>query len=424
MIHGHHRSAAMTIKTSMAAATTLLMLAEFGSNAFATCKPSGFPTYVQGYSYCYVTDWLGVPTMDPFAASSGDPNGGRDSNWIYAPQHPPTDRPPTLLVFLPGHGSDADGYTEFMREAMAKGYYVIGLAYQNGKSIQSMCGSFADCPGEVLAQNVSFGVDNGFYRAVDGDPTPYPVVDNSISRRLGAILAKLSSAGIANGFNWRQFYNYADNEVVWSKVVIAGHSEGGATATWIVKNRPVIAGLVFESPYSVLNNDAGGVPDAGSAFTPYPHLFEPIPPAHQDQAASYLHNDSSNWVNRLYITLNKYDRGFDNVPTSVYFSAGNDGVCTSSATDEICYPDGSCHCTIPTWPGVNMTAAGLALGKTESWMSSAPAALNGHKWWTSEVQPTGGCTGHGATVADGCFPSWMPAYWDLLLDAVRPPASP
>src|SRR5882724_8614129 len=101
-------------------ASTLVSLVAPASSAFAHCKASGFATYVPGYSYCYITDWLGVQTMAPFAAHSGDMGADRDSNWIYAPEHPPTDRPPTLLVFLPGHGSDADSYTEFMREAMAK----------------------------------------------------------------------------------------------------------------------------------------------------------------------------------------------------------------------------------------------------------------------------------------------------------------
>jgi hypothetical protein len=382
--------------------------AGWSGRASAFCDPDGF-SIPFGYSYCFSTNWF-APGADPWAANSDTDETDWDSNWIYAPDAAHAHAPATLLVFLPGHGSDADSYTNFLRRAQANGYYVIGLAYQNGKSIQSMCGYYSECAGLMLEQNVS-GDANGFYASLEAG---FPEVDNSINYRLGHLLDKLESQHIANNFHWRQFYDYTTGNVNWDKIVIAGHSEGGATATWITKNRSVIAGLVFEAPYSVLDNDSSdGRPTAGSGFTPFW-----APDSTRTRSATtpvgYLHNDSSNWVNKLWITLNKFDRGYDSSTTHVTYTPGNDGVCTSHSTDASC-SGSSCSCTIPTWTGLNMQAVGAALGKTEQTMSSAPASLNGHKWWTSTVQPTGGCSGHSATVSNGCYPSWMPTYWDQVL---------
>jgi hypothetical protein len=76
-----------------------------------------------------------------------------------------------------------------------------------------------------------------------------------------------------------------------------------------------------------------------------------------------------------------------------------------------------------------MQGATAALGKHEHTFSSPPGALNGDKWWTSTVQPTGNCNGqpavgHTATVVNGCSPSWMPQYWDRVLAAVWQPVQP
>jgi hypothetical protein len=172
--------------------------------------------------------------------------------------------------------------------------------------------------------------------------------------------------------------------VNWSRIVIAGHSEGGATATWIVKNRGVIGGLAFEAPYSMLDNSNNGIPPLFPDFTPY--SLGPYTPSNVTPT-NYLHNDSSNWVNKLWMTLNKYDSGYDNIPAE-------------------------------SWPGVNMWKAGQALNKTEMPMSSCPASIGAHKWWTSQEPPSCG-NGHLATVNDGCTPSWMACYWDEILTAVR-----
>jgi hypothetical protein len=384
----------------------LLMSGLFGARAFAD------------YHYVYKTSAFTSAATDRYARTNGDDTKGEDLNYAFAPDgvHEQAHSPATLLLFLPGHGSSAESYTEFMSEAVKRGYYVIGLAYRNGQSIQNMCGYWADCPSYLLEQNVEQNTYHGFYSSTE---TAQPAAFNSINYRLGAYLSFLKSKGIANGFNWEQFYNYSTGNVVWSKIVIAGHSEGGATATWITKNKNVLGGIVFEAPYTDWDNATsngqpanapGYTPCASAASCPY---TDDGGVRDVNRFATYLHNDSTNWVNRLWITLNTYDKGYDSSTNVVSCDANNSGVCAGGA----CVGG---QCTIAAWPGVNMRGAGEALGKSEQFMSVAPAALNGHKWWTSTAKPTGDCGGHGATAVNGCYPSWMPAYWDLVLDAVLP----
>jgi hypothetical protein len=226
----------------------------------------------------------------------------------------------------------------------------------------------------------------------------------------------LKGRGIANGFDWKQFYNYDTNDVNWSKIVIAGHSEGGATATWITKNKNVIGGIVFEAPYSDWDNKPNGAPEDDPDYTPCATASSCPYTAHGGYVdvtrfASYLQNDSTNWVNKLWITLSSYDQGYDPNPGPFACDANNLGVCVGQ-------PCNAGLCTPLRWHGLNMRGAGNALGKTEHFLDgAAPASLNGNKWWTSRTPPTGSCSGHGATVVNGCYPAWMPAYWDLVLNA-------
>lgn len=353
--------------------------------------------------------------VDPYARTS-DTSKGEDANYAIVPAVP--HQPATLLVFLPGHGASLDGYQDFMNAAADEGYYVIGLAYKNGQSIQNMCGFWADCASYLMDQNVSKDTDNGFYKV---DRNQYPAKYNSINYRLNRFLMYLKDLHFGFGFDWEQFYDYSTNDVQWSKIVIAGHSLGGATATWITKNKPVQAGIVFEAPYSDLDNaTVDGAPFDQPGYTPCAPSLGTCPytahGGHRDQNAfaTYLHNDSSNWVNKLWITLSTWDKGYDNSSNVVSCTASNTGVC---GKDAVCSIFG--QCTIPTWAGVIMSGAALALGKSEHVMAQAPTSLDGHKWWTSVTRPQGECSGHGATVNDGCYPYWMPAYWSLVLQAAR-----
>ena len=408
-----------------------LCLLVISSRADAFCKTDAFQLYASGYSYCYSSDWFGTD-IDPWAANRAEDTTRWDSNWIYAPPYNPNNPNPTLLLFLAGHGGNADDYTQFMRTAQARGYYVIGLAYQNGDSLQEMCGSFAGCYDEVLSQNVYLGTNFGFYSGLAGPPMSFGISDNSINHRLGNLLSKLQGSHIAGDFPWTQFYNYATNQVVWSKIVVAGHSEGGATAAWITKNKPVIAGLSFEAPYSMLNarfntdGSANGAPTASADFTPYAGAV-PVPAASNIAPVPYLQcaqpSDCA-WANKLHITLNKYDRGYDNNVDTIYYDQST-GTTVCKASETVCYANGVCVCTLPAWAGVNMERAAFTLKPGQQKTMDAThvptaATIAGNTWYTVTDLPTK-CSGHATTVSDNCYPDWMPTYWNVLLTSVLPP---
>jgi len=410
----------------------LVSILATGSRANAFCKSDGYSLSAPGYSYCYSSNWFG-DDIDPWAANAATDTSKYDSNWIYAPTYNPNNPNPTLLLFLGGHGSNTDGYTDFMRAAQAQGYYVIGLAYQNGDSLQSMCGSFSECYDEVLSQNVYLGNDNGFYSSLADPPWNFGISDNSINHRLGNLLTKLQSQHIAGNFPWTQFYNYNTNQVVWNKIVVAGHSEGGATTAWITKNKSVIAGLSFEAPYSMLaasfnaNGIANGAPTASTDFTPYAGMT-PVPAASNIAPVPYLQcaqPSDCTWASKLHITLDQFDTGYDNnTDTITYNLSTGSAVCTAD-THPSCNASGVCTCTLPAWAGVNMERAAFTLKPGQQKLIDAThvpsaATVAANTWFSVSELPTK-CVGHLTTIVDGCYPSWIPTYWNRLLASVLPP---
>jgi hypothetical protein len=389
------------------------------------------------WSYAYSTNaysYAGAkyPGIDPCAHKTGDCSSGLDMNWAYAPDGA-NEKPyktPTLLLFLPGHGASVSGYTDFLEAAVKEGYYVVGLAYQNGQTVQGLCGYWADCPGMLFQQNVEHDVDNDFYTTLTQPPYSYPTTSNSVNYRLAAFLDYLQSQRVSGDTtNWKQFYDYPTHNVNWSHIVIAGHSEGGATAAWIVKEKPVIGGITFEAPYSTLDNAAGGPPDVNTINYSNPAdsiIYTPCsdsecfgstthPAGNNELFANYLQNDpSTNWVDRLWITLDWWDKGYDDstTPAQCDTATGDTGICSGATCS-------AGQCTIPIWPGLNMRGAALALGKHESFIpvgSYPQGGLGGHRWWTSQTAPSGSCTGHDGTVVNGCYPAGMQTYWQMVLD--------
>ncbi len=420
-----HRKSRFATAVTIIAATLVIGVA---SRAEAFCTQANYTLSAPGYSYCYSSNWI-ASDIDPWAAHNGDSTAEFDSNWIYAPDYDQSNLNPTLLLFLPGHGETADQFTEFMRAAQAMGYYVIGLAYQNGQSLQSLCGSFPGCYDAILSQNVEWNTDHFFYENLADEG--YPTYHNSINYRLGTLLGKLQAAGIAGGFPWsRKFYDDTAHEIVWSRIVVAGHSEGGATAAWIAENKPVIAALSFEAPYSMLNasfnadGSCDGTPTAPTGFLSptyetgfaVPSNTSPVP---------YLQCDSGcDWAKKLHITLDSYDMGYDNIPNTIdYEGWGADATCTTGQW--FCDGDGACVCDLPTWAGVNMQRAAYTLKPGQEIAMDAnhvptAATLGSNTWYTVTELPSL-CTGHMSTVNDGCVQDWTKSYWNVLLASVLPP---
>jgi hypothetical protein len=141
-----------------------------------------------------------------------------------------------LFVFLPGTGGFPSVYQLIVNKAAAMGYHSIGLMYPNSQAIYTAAGSstnlndFGNCRQEIFD-----GVDHATGVSVDGN--------NCIHSRLIKLLEYLQQQHPTQ--NWGQFLSGSD--VDWSKVVVAGHSQGGGHAFYISKIKSVERAISFAS---------------------------------------------------------------------------------------------------------------------------------------------------------------------------------
>lgn len=131
-----------------------------------------------------------------------------------------------ILLFTPGTNGTPEDYTLFLRTAAELGYHTIGLSYENLISLNlEVCPATTDptCHGRARSE-VYFGNDT--HDSLDVD------FNNSIINRFTKLLEYL----IVNHphDHWNQFLDN-EGEIVWEKVVTAGHSQGGGHAAFASK---------------------------------------------------------------------------------------------------------------------------------------------------------------------------------------------
>ncbi|MCE9601573.1 MAG: hypothetical protein K8S21_05070 [Gemmatimonadetes bacterium] len=146
-----------------------------------------------------------------------------------------------LFVFLPGTGAIAQNYRSIVFEAARAGYHAIGLSYPNTQAVGTAClGQPTVCYAEVRSE-VLTGEASSLLVTVDRA--------NSIENRLVKLLRYMRSADAAG--NWGQ-YLAGDSAVVWAKVSIAGHSQGGGHALFIAKRYAVWRATAYASAGDLL----------------------------------------------------------------------------------------------------------------------------------------------------------------------------
>ncbi len=143
-----------------------------------------------------------------------------------------------LLIFLSGSGGKPNGNDYFDQLAANLGYHVIGLMYPNVPSVGSLCDAVTDpnCFDKVRLE------------IIDGtDRTTMVNVNraNSIENRVIKCIKYLAANNPTQ--NWGQYLDASDN-IIWSKIAIGGHSQGGGHAALIAKYHNVARVLCFASP--------------------------------------------------------------------------------------------------------------------------------------------------------------------------------
>lgn len=140
-----------------------------------------------------------------------------------------------LMVFFPGTAATPELYTLFVQEAAAMGMHAIGVSYPNPDSINlEICprDGNPDCHVRVRTEIIE---GQALHPGVQVTPA------NAINNRLMQLLAHLHAADPDAG--WDQ---YRDGDALrYTRMVVAGHSQGGGMAAFIAHNQPVARAILF-----------------------------------------------------------------------------------------------------------------------------------------------------------------------------------
>jgi hypothetical protein len=143
-----------------------------------------------------------------------------------------------LFVFLPGTTGKPQNVRAIVREAAANGLHAIGLNYPNDATVGSLCNGSTDtdCYGSVRAE-VLTGADTSSLLNITRA--------NSIENRLIKLLQTLNAHAPTEGWS---AYLSAAGQPDWSRIRVAGHSQGGGHAAFIAKRYAVDRAVYFSSP--------------------------------------------------------------------------------------------------------------------------------------------------------------------------------
>jgi len=141
-----------------------------------------------------------------------------------------------LLVFLGGTGTSPQNYTLISRAATQLGYHVINLSYPNTVDGQ-VCKDRADpkCFANYHEEVIFGGTQSDLVSVNEA---------NSITNRILKLLQRLNNLNGNNG--WNQFFD--GSELLYSKFVLVGHSQGGGHAAYMAHKFAVDRVVLFSSP--------------------------------------------------------------------------------------------------------------------------------------------------------------------------------
>jgi pimeloyl-ACP methyl ester carboxylesterase len=140
-----------------------------------------------------------------------------------------------LLVYLHGLGGTGAGATELCRAAARGGFHVVGITYPNDWVPFQLCMQGGSVCYEALRREIVEGVDHS--------PQISVARADSIENRVVRLLQHLEQ--LHPGEGWSEFVN--GESPSWNRVVLYGHSQGGANAAIIAKDHPV-ARIVMSAP--------------------------------------------------------------------------------------------------------------------------------------------------------------------------------
>lgn len=158
---------------------------------------------------------------------------------LYDPQAPPRNQ---LFFFLVGTGDKATAGLRMDTTFARRGYHAISIDYEDN----------------IIAVACAHSLDpTSFGRYREAIVTGAPVSDkvkvnraNSILNRFQKLLTYLAKNDPQGG--WDQFIK--DGQPVWSRIIVAGHSQGSGHAAYLGKLFDVDRVLMFSGPQDYMDN--------------------------------------------------------------------------------------------------------------------------------------------------------------------------
>jgi hypothetical protein len=308
----------------------------------------------------------------------------------------------TLVVFLPGVPARTDGYEDFYINAVNQGYFVMGLDYINDHGLTELCTSNLNCAG-LYAQQTVMGNPNGFFRKYFdfGGQVPGMSGYNSITNRFGYWLKWLIATDPSGAAQWQQFCSAwgAVGECItpnWSKIIVASHSNGGALAWWILKNKGAKKAILLSAPSGRMNT--ANVTPASSEYTDF--TTNPNP----GDTHYAMYDNGTNYIGKVRAFLNFFDSRYkpgETVP----------GEPTS---------------TNPNWvPNKGKNQPGNLvdlLGNIEKRVQpDSVCDTTGWTHWLTVTEPGDNGATHNSTASDGAgwpntAPGWRECVWNFMLE--------
>lgn len=169
-------------------------------------------------------------TTDPGIDTGNDPHVAVNPN-------PAATARGKLFVFLPGTGAVPTMQQLILGTAAGRGYHAIGLSYPNPTAVGVLC---ADDIDPDCFWNVRREVITGLNTSARIQITPA----NAIVNRLEKLLLYLHTQFPAEG--WGQYL--VGGTVDWSRVTLAGHSQGGGHVGVMAKLVALDRAVYFSSP--------------------------------------------------------------------------------------------------------------------------------------------------------------------------------
>jgi len=244
---------------------TLMMLAWVPAKAqnsqLASCSPLQI---LPVHSFCYL-----LPPADTGAVGEN----ADVPSWVLTPDYSVLPRRMLVLVLNSSgaHPGVSNQTTNFYLAANSLGYHVIALSYASDKSLHKLCG---DDPSDASCYFPSRQtIITGVYQTGAAKELKEIVPTEGIAPRLTLALQKLAQVYPEQG--WGNFLTSTGPAatVVWDKVVVSGHSQGGGHAAAIARLVHVARVIQLSSTC----DETHSLVDERNA-TPTPWLNATVPP--------------------------------------------------------------------------------------------------------------------------------------------------